>query len=213
MVLIAALTKLAEGAWVVVVLVPLIVWRADGCTPTTSARARRSRRELTWRRSTRSASVAPPRLPTEASARLAEASDDPSEVHSFAVVPVAVLDLAALHALAYAASLAQPVLALHMSPTEEEAERFRRAWHAWGDHLPLEVVVSPVPRDGGAACELHRRAASPAPGRDVDAGRARDRGRQALAAAAAQPRRGTPARRPDRIRGIVITTVPFHLPG
>jgi hypothetical protein len=63
---------------------------------------------------------------------------------SFAVVPVAVLDLAALHALAYAVSLAQPVLALHISPTEEEeAERFNRAWQAWGEDLPLEVVVSP----------------------------------------------------------------------
>jgi hypothetical protein len=67
----------------------------------------------------------------------------PGGWHSFAVIPVAVLDLAALHALAYAVSLEQPVLALHVSPTEEEAERFHRAWHAWGDHLQLEVVVSP----------------------------------------------------------------------
>ena len=68
-------------------------------------------------------------------------------MHSFAVVPVAALDLAALHALAYAVSLAQPVLAVHVSPTEDEAERFQRYWQAWGDHLPLEIVVSPVPRD------------------------------------------------------------------
>jgi len=38
--------------------------------------------------------------------------------------PVAGLDLASMRALAYAASLRQPVLALHLSPTEEEAERF-----------------------------------------------------------------------------------------
>ena len=48
-----------------------------------------------------------------------------------------------MRALAYAASLQQPVLALHVSPTEEEAERFRDYWRVWGDHLPLEVVVSP----------------------------------------------------------------------
>jgi hypothetical protein len=28
-------------------------------------------------------------------------------------------------------------------PTEEEADRFTGYWHAWGDHLPLEVIVSP----------------------------------------------------------------------
>jgi hypothetical protein len=78
----------------------------------------------------------PPRLAPVVSERLAEAQDDPDQVHSFAVVPIAVLDLAALHALAYAVSLGQPVLAVHISPTEEEAERFNRSWQAWGDHLP-----------------------------------------------------------------------------
>src|SRR6202035_758008 len=75
--------------------------------------------------------IAPPRLAPGASQRLAEAADEPDEIYSFAVVPVAVLDLAALHALAYAVSLGQPVLALHVSPTDEEAERFRRSWQAW----------------------------------------------------------------------------------
>ncbi len=48
-----------------------------------------------------------------------------------------------MRALAYAASLQQPVLAIHVSPTDEEAERFRTYWRVWGDRLPLEVVVSP----------------------------------------------------------------------
>ncbi len=29
------------------------------------------------------------------------------------------------------------------SDTEGEAERFRGYWRVWGDHLPLEVIVSP----------------------------------------------------------------------
>jgi amino acid transporter len=142
-VLIAATTKFTEGAWVVVVLVPLIVLACRrvhahyvlaraALTPQPEANGH-----------TANMRVAPPRLAPEVSDLLAEAQDDPSEVHSFAVVPVAVLDLAALHALAYAVSLSQPVLALHVSPTEEEAKRFQRSWQAWGDHLPLEVVVSP----------------------------------------------------------------------
>ncbi|HEV2981390.1 MAG TPA: APC family permease [Solirubrobacteraceae bacterium] len=72
-----------------------------------------------------------------------ETEESPQQIHNLAVVPVAALDLPAMRALAYAASLQQPVLALHISPTEGEAERFRGYWRTWGDHLPLEVVVSP----------------------------------------------------------------------
>jgi amino acid transporter len=73
----------------------------------------------------------------------AETEETPAEIHHLTIVPVASLDLASMRALAYAASLQQPVLALHVSPTEEEAERFREYWRTWGDHLPLEDVVSP----------------------------------------------------------------------
>ena len=53
------------------------------------------------------------------------------------------MDRAAIRALAYAAALGQPAFALHISPTAEEADRFLGYWQAWGDHLPLEVIVSP----------------------------------------------------------------------
>ena len=76
-------------------------------------------------------------------AALAETEETPEEIHHLVIVPVAELNRASMRALAYAVSLQQPVLALHLSPTEEEAERFRHYWHLWGDHLPLEVVVSP----------------------------------------------------------------------
>lgn len=71
------------------------------------------------------------------------AGESPEEIRHLTVVPVASLNLASVRALAYAASLRQPVLALHISPNAEEAERFRGYWSAWGDHLPLEVVISP----------------------------------------------------------------------
>ncbi len=142
-VLIAALTKFTQGAWVVIVLVPLIVLACRRVHD----HYERARQALTPQPETEDQTepvrLAPPRLASVVSAHLAEAQDNPSDVHSFAVVPVAALDLAALHALAYAVSLGQPVLAVHVSPTEEEAERFQHAWQAWGDHLPLKVVVSP----------------------------------------------------------------------
>jgi len=51
-----------------------------------------------------------------------------------------------MRALAYAVSLGQPLFALDISPTNEEAKRLRRYWEAWGDHLPLAIVVSPASR-------------------------------------------------------------------
>jgi amino acid transporter len=143
-VLIAAVTKLTEGAWIVVLLIPLIVLTSQRV----HAHYQSAREALTPRpedadQARSPIGVAPPRLAPAASKRLAEAQDDPDEVHSFAVVPIAVLDRSTLHALAYAVSLGQPVLAVHLSPTDEEAERFTRSWQAWGDHLPLEVLVSP----------------------------------------------------------------------
>jgi amino acid transporter len=211
-VLIAAITKLTEGAWVVIVLVPVIVLACrrvhghyecarEALTPRPDADEHRRR-----------VRVAPPWLTSSASERLAEAQDDPSEVHSFAVVTVAVLDLAALHALAYAVSLSQPVLALHVSPSEEEAERFQRSWQAWGDHLPLEVVVSPyratVAPLANYIAALHRQRPDVTltlvvpeivvakPWQRILHNRVAARLRASLIA----------------YEGIVITTVPFHLP-
>jgi len=73
----------------------------------------------------------------------ARAAEKPAQIHALTVVPVMALDRASIRALAYAAALGQPALALHISPTTEEAGRFLGYWQAWGDHLPLEVIVSP----------------------------------------------------------------------
>jgi amino acid transporter len=54
-----------------------------------------------------------------------------------------ILDLSSLRALAYAASLGQPVLAVHISPDDDESARFKGYWAAWGDYIRLEVVDSP----------------------------------------------------------------------
>ena len=211
-VVIAAITKLTQGAWVVVVLVPLIVLACRRV----HAHYQRAREALTPRpeagEQTSPILLAPPRLASVASAHLAEAQDNPADVHSFAVVPIAALDLAALHALAYAASLGQPVLAIHVSPTEEEADRFERSWQAWGDHLPLEVVVSPY-------------RATVAPLANYIAALHRQRTDVTLTLVVPEIVVAKPWQRilhnriAARLRasliaydGIVITTVPFHLP-
>ena len=141
-VVIAAITKFTAGAWVVVVLVPVIVVASERIHRHYEM-ARRALMPYPPDSGPPPVRITPSLTSYVPSLQPPEAQESPSEVHSFAVVPVAVFDLAALRALAYAASLAQPVLALHVSPTEEEAERFRRQWLVWGDHLPLELVVSP----------------------------------------------------------------------
>ena len=61
----------------------------------------------------------------------------------FTIVPVASLNQISRRALAYAAALGRPLLAVHVSPGEEDAERFRHSWEAQRDLPPLEVVLSP----------------------------------------------------------------------
>lgn len=73
----------------------------------------------------------------------AEDEESPDEIQHLAVVPIARLDRSSLRALSYAGSLGQPVLAVHISPSDDEAARFDDYWAAWGDHVPLEIVASP----------------------------------------------------------------------
>jgi amino acid transporter len=211
-VMIAAITKLTQGAWVVILLIPLIVMASRRVHD----HYQRAHEALTPRpetgEQTRQVRLAPPRLAPEVSERLAEAQDNPDEVHSFAVVPIAALDLAALHALAYAVSLGQPVLAVHVSPTEAEAERFTRSWQAWGDHLPLEVVVSPyratVAPLANYIAALHRQRPDVTLTLVVPEIVVAKRWQRLL-----HNRIGARLRASlIAYQGIIITTVPFHLP-
>ncbi|AVT35724.1 APC family permease [Plantactinospora sp. BB1] len=156
----AAITKFVEGAWVVVVAVPLLVllclhirWHYDAMrqaltlpatTPGTDTAATRpdgrtgAERTGAAEQGRRPNEVAETTGPGDLRVDLT-----PGEVRHLVVVPVARLNLAALRALAYAASLGQPAFAVHLSPEQEEADRFRRQWETWGDHLRLETIISP----------------------------------------------------------------------
>jgi len=152
---IAAVTKFTSGAWIAIVLIGLIVL--------TALRTRRyyeiTKQELLLGPGT-SYDRAPPALPVaprpprprsgrqgtpaeDQEASKAEAAEHPDQIDALTIVPVFALDRSAMRALSYAAALSQPVFALHISPTTQEAERFRHYWEIWGDHLPLQVMVSP----------------------------------------------------------------------
>ncbi|MFJ1613840.1 APC family permease [Streptomyces sp. NPDC088251] len=169
----AGITKFTEGAWVAVLAVGLFLvvtmrirrhYESVGKalrlhphaielpTPTIPAHPSRGAAQSPATTSqlpealpdARTEEEALPDSRTEEDARTEEEDEEtPEEIRHLSVVPIATMDLAGMRALAYAASLHQPVLALHVSPEEDEAERFREYWTLWGDHLPLEVVVSP----------------------------------------------------------------------
>ena len=144
---IAAITKFSHGAWVALLLIALLVllaWRIrrhydsvrralalyplDPCAPNHPIVP---------------AHVSAPNDETSQGLPRAEGDESPDQFRHLAVVPIVRLDLSSLRALAYAASLGQPVLAVHISPGADESARFKSYWAAWGDHLPLEVVDSP----------------------------------------------------------------------
>lgn len=142
---VTASTKFTEGAWIIVVLVPLLI----GLFARIAGHYRAAERELALDPSAVQppAPGAHPRPPARAAPTAPdgdpERQEAPDELGHLLVVPILALDLAAMRTLAYAASLGQPVLAIHLSPDEQDAQRFERYWQAWGDHLPLQIVQSP----------------------------------------------------------------------
>jgi amino acid transporter len=209
--IIAAVTKFVEGAWLVVVLIPLIVL---ACLRI-HHHYQRAHGQLMPRAD--AALVTPPVRPpppeSDGDGRRPppEEQDAPSEIEHLVVVPVAVLDLPALRALAYAASLQVPVLAVHVSPSEEEGERFHRYWNAWGAYLPLEVVVSPYRATVAPLANyieaLHRQQPDITLTVIVPEIITAHRWESILHGRIAQRLRRTLIRH----EGIVVTSVPFHL--
>jgi amino acid transporter len=59
------------------------------------------------------------------------------------IVPVARLDRTAVKALTFASSISEHVRAVHVATSRETAESFQRRWDAWAAKVPLEVIVSP----------------------------------------------------------------------
>jgi amino acid transporter len=213
---IAAVTKFSQGAWVALLLIALLVlvaWRIR--CHYDSVRRALALYPLD------SSGTRDPMLPARVhlrhserpqADREAEADESPDQLQHLAVVPIVRLDLAGLRALAYGASLGQPVLAVHISPGKDEAARFKSYWAAWGDHLPLEVVDSPYRAlVAPLACYINAlRTQRPGLTLTVILPEliVRHRWHQPLHNGTARRLRRALRRQP----GVVITTVPLHLP-
>jgi Amino acid permease len=211
---IAAVTKFSHGAWVALVLIAVLVllaWRIRLHYDS----VHRALALYPLDPFGPHDSLVPARLGANSGtshAVRAEHDESPDQLQHLAVVPIVRLDLSSLRALAYAASLGQPVLAVHISPGADEAARFKTYWAAWGDHVPLEVVDSPY-RALVAPLACY-----------IDALRSqrseltltvvllelivKHRWQQLLHNGTARRLRRTLRRQP----GVVVTTIPLHLP-
>src|SRR5215218_4795864 len=143
---IATATKFSQGAWVALLLVALLVlitWQIRRHYDTVHCALALHPLDLAAPRHP----IVPAPVGVQARdsphASRAEDEESPDQIQRLAVVPIVRLDLSSLRALAYAASLGQPVLAVHISPSDDEGARFKDYWATWGDHVPLEVVTSP----------------------------------------------------------------------
>lgn len=118
--LVVATTKFLDGAWMVVVLLPLLI--------------------VLFRSINSHYSQAEDELAVETPL-------DPDEISHIVLVPISSLDQVALQTLAYARSIARDtddiVMAVHISDDPEAAERLRRQWEEWQNGVPLTIIESP----------------------------------------------------------------------
>lgn len=112
--LIIAVAKFLEGAWIVILLIPLLVLMF-----------RQIKRH--YQRVERERTV---HLPIH-----------PGDIQHRIIVPIAGLDRASEQSLAYARSLSSHVTAVHVAFEEQEAEAIRAAWHEWQQQVPEEEDI------------------------------------------------------------------------
>ncbi|MBI3521655.1 MAG: APC family permease [Chloroflexi bacterium] len=67
----------------------------------------------------------------------------PEPVPPVVIVPVSRLDRSALQAITFARSISKSVRAVHIATTDESAREFRKRWERWRGAPPLDVIESP----------------------------------------------------------------------
>jgi hypothetical protein len=111
------ISKFLEGAWVVVVVVPLLIVLFSR-TETYYARVAR---EL----------------------KLGRTPPPPHKRESIVLVPTTTATLLTERAVSAAMSMGETVVALAVAGDEEECEKIQRAWQEWNCPVPIEVLLDP----------------------------------------------------------------------
>jgi amino acid transporter len=112
-----AVTKFKDGAWVVVLLTPLLV--------SIFFSIHHHYKSLAEHLS------------------LEEFADEPRIARHRVIIPIAGVHRGTLAALRYARSISDDITAVHVSMDPEEAKRVQQKWEQWGDGVRLVVLESP----------------------------------------------------------------------
>jgi len=115
---VVAVTKFEHGAWMVLILIPLLVALLYGIN-----------RHYQTVQDALVLSGVEPRVPVLAA--------------PVVIVPIARLDRAAVQALAFARSVSPNVKAVHISTSRASADEFRRRWERLGTDIDVDVLESP----------------------------------------------------------------------
>lgn len=118
--LVIAVSKFRDGAWITVLIIPLLVLLFLAISRHYTA----VEREL-----------AP--MEGDTDPLLNERSEQ------IVIVPVAAINKATLHALAYARRLSSQVIAVHVTDDVEEGAALQRDWERWGTGVNLVILESP----------------------------------------------------------------------
>jgi hypothetical protein len=116
-VVVFAVTKFHEGAWIVIVVIPLLVVFFF--------------------------SIHRHYVDLQAKLSLAHYGAPPRVQRHRVIIAVSSIHRGTLAALRYARTLSSDVTAVHVSLDEEEGETLRRAWESWGDGVRLVILDSP----------------------------------------------------------------------
>ncbi len=113
---VVGITNFAKGAWIVIVLVPVLILMFKAIN----------------------------RHYTKAAGELAAQTPlDPEEIRHTVIVPIAAVNRIARQTLAYARSISHNVTAVHITDDEDAIVRMKQEWAALGTDIPLVIIESP----------------------------------------------------------------------
>jgi hypothetical protein len=116
-VIVFSITKFQEGAWIVLILIPLLVVLLRAIHNHYGALAR--------------------------NLSLEDFGEPPPVPRHRVILPISAVHQGTLAALRYAQMLSEDVTAVHVSIDPEEGEKVRQQWEAWGKGVRLVILESP----------------------------------------------------------------------
>jgi amino acid transporter len=112
--LVISFSKFLEGAWIVLVLIPILVWMFMAI----HRHYQRVERE-----------------------RVVDIPIHPGDFHHRFIVPIAELNSISIQSLAYARSLSTHVTAVHIAVSQDEIDQMQAAWDKWQQQVPEEEDI------------------------------------------------------------------------